>query len=304
MVNLVQRHPFHLVKLDAFVLSLEKKVSKKTQTVFKSKTSFFLDDLKNSNLVIPVKTGKRFQGRYVKIYCNIVNDNTYSFLKGLNEHLLSKQVYINNFAISIERNFSAEKVCMGFHLFGLLELGNKIDTRLSDYFSFSDYDIEYASCLSNLTFSKRIAMLLADQYDQTVSYPDDWFFCKYESPDIKVELSWKHSITLFIAGEFDKAGILLDSDQSFEKCKGLLLQPSKSYDVWWVFCLFRKEAEYNLDKWLSAEKKRNPFAVKQGSPDEALGLIYFLYVGHNEELLSLRSRLHELSQALPADCVK
>jgi hypothetical protein len=299
------RKVFDSCKLDAFVLSLEKKVSKKTKTFLKSKASFFRDDLKNSNLIVPVKTGKRFRGRYVKIYCKIVNDNTYSFLKRLNEHLLSKQVYISNFAISIERQFSLENVCMGFHLFGLLELGNKIDTKLSDYFSFSDYNIEYASCLSNLTFSKRITMLLADQYDQTVLYPDDWFFCKYSSPDIKVELSWKHSITLFIAGEFGKAGILLDSGQPFEKCKGLLLQPSKSYDVWRVFCLFRKEVEYNLNKWLSAENKRNNrFAVKSGYHGGDLGLIYFLYVGHNEELLSLRSRLHELSQALPADCVK
>ncbi len=66
-----------------------------------------------------------------------------------------------------------------------------------------------------------------------------------------------------------------------------------------------KEVEYNPHKWLSAEKKRNnPFAVKKGSPGENLGLIYFLYVGHNEELLFFRSRLHKLSQALPADCVK
>jgi len=297
---------FNSSKLDAFVLSLEKKVSKKTNAAFKSRTSFFLDDLKNPNLFIPVKTDKRFRGRYVKVYCKNVNDNACSFLKGLNEHLLStKQVYINDFTISIERHFSPEKVCIGFHLFGLLELSHKIDTSLTDYFSFSDYDIQYTSCLSNVTFSKRTNMLLADQYDQTVWYSNDWFFCKDPSSGIKVELSWKHSITLFIASEFGKAGILLDSHQPFEKCKGLLLQPSKSYDVWWVFCLFRKEVEYNLHKWLSGERKRNnPFAVKRGSPGEDLGLIYFLYEGHNKELLSLRSRFHELSQALPAECVK
>lgn len=271
-------------KICSFVVFHQKRVLFLTGHFLNSKKCFFPG---------AAVVNKQFRGVNLKLYSEVFDSSTRAdtFLKIMQQPLLSKGICIEKWVISIERNVNPLNGFLCFKVFGRLFLSKPLSTRVTDFFSSEDYTVEYSG-VKHKSFDETLWSLASTQENYDSLDGGAVFACNELPVLVKVQLLWQRSINLFIIGEFKRAGIQVKEsrDPSVQICFIRLL-----------FSCLRTEIDHNLSKWLS---QKNPLQTYKGSNDnENQALIYLLYLEHKEELVFLRNTINESKKLLKEfDC--
>ena len=270
-----------LNKICSFIIFHEKRVFYLTGQFLNSKKCFLPG----------TKVNKQFRGINLKFYSEVFDSSTRAdtFLKIMGQPLLPREINIERWVISIERQVNPLNGFLCFKVFGRLLLSKPLSTSSIDFFSSEDYTVEYGIADKNTVFDETLWSLASTQRHYNSLDSGAVFACYKLLPIfVKAQLLWQRSINLFIIGEFKRAGIQVEEssrDQSVQICFIRLMFSSLS-----------TEAGHNLNKWLS---QKSPLHMHKGSNDsENQSLIYLLYVEHHEELTFLRNIINELKKFL------
>jgi hypothetical protein len=268
-----------LHKICSFVIFHEERVFHLTGQFLNSKKCFLGS----------IKVNKRFRGINVKFYSEAFDSSTRadSFLKIMEQPLLSKEINIERWVISIERHVNPLNGFLCFKVFGRLLLSKPLSTSLTDFFSSEDYTVEYSSGNSKTLFDETLWSLASTQKHYNSLDSGAVFACNRLPVFVKVQLLWQRSINLFITEEFKRAGIQVKESQD---------QSVQTRFVRLMFSCLSTEAGHNLNKWLS--QKNLLYAHKGSNDSENQALIYLLYVEYKEELTFLRNIINELKKFL------
>ena len=268
-----------LDKAACFVVFHQERVFFLTGQVLNSKESFFSCSV--------VK--KQVRNKNVKFYSEVFDRSTRAdkFLKIMQQPLLPKEISIERWVISIEKNINELNGFPCFKVFGRLLLSKPLSTYATDLFSSEDYTIEHCGArgVDDTSFDETLWFLASTQRNYNSLDSGAVFACDRLPISVKIQLLWQRSISLFIIGEFKRTGLQVKESRD---------DSVQTRFIRLVFSFLCREAGHNLNKWLS---QKNPLHTHKGSNDsENQALIYLLYIEHKEELVFLRDIINEFNK--------
>jgi hypothetical protein len=259
------------------IILQEKKAYFLTGKVLNSKESFFSVGIQST----------RFRSKSLIFYSEVFDQNTRAdiFLQKMEQALLVKNVSIDKWVVSIEKQVNPKNGLFCFKVFGRLLLSKPLQTYVTDFFSSEGYNVEYSGVKKKVSFEETLWSLATTQRSYNTFDSGANFACNCLPVSIKVLLVWQHSIVLFIIGELKRAGIEASRKELVQnRCIRLM------------FSYLCTEAEHNLNKWLL---EKNPLHTCKGNNNsENQSLIYLLYVENQQELDSLRKVIREFHKLL------
>jgi len=243
---------------------------------------------------------RRFRGSRLKFCLTLsLGFDAESFFLKLKGHLKEKGLDVSLFAISVLPFFNPLKICTGYRVCGLLELDKKIDTYCPLYFSPPGFIVAYAGFGdSRLPLSSHLTRLIVSH--QRNAHYHGWFYITpgWLSNEQTSQLMWASAVTKTMQFMFELVGLNIISGLG----PVVHVHPSsltlKTFDLLYAFSIFRKDSEVKLDHWLSQDNSLSKSILLS----ENDSLITSLYV-KNKEFDSLESKLFELKQYVPKECI-